>query len=47
MLNNVNFRVVGFGKEHANVLGFLRQQILIQYKICLTCVKNAREAIKE
>ena len=46
MLNNVNFRVVGLGEEHANVLGFLKQ-ILIQYKICLTCVKNARETIKE
>lgn len=47
MLNNVNFRVAGFGEGHANVPGFLRKQILIQYKICLTCVKNARETIKE
>ena len=46
VLNNVNFRVVGLGEEHANVLGFLKQ-ILSQYKICLTCVKNARETIKE
>lgn len=45
--NNVNFRVLGFGKRLANVPGFLRKQILIQYKLCLTCVKNARETIKE
>lgn len=47
VLNNVNFRVLGFGEGHANVPGFLRKQIFIQYKICLTCVKNARETIKE
>lgn len=46
VLNNVNFRVVGLGEEHANVLGFLKR-ILIQYKICLICVKNARETIKK
>lgn len=47
MLNNVNFRVLGLGEGHANVLGFLRKQIVIQHKICLTCVKNARETVKE